>query len=263
MPAPPSGAAHWMTNISGILHAPTCVAFVHCEQMRVLVVEDELKIGEALRDGLQAEQYDVSLERTGEAAFYRASTEDFDLMVMDLGLPGRDGLEVIAALRQNKLRTPIIVLTARDAVEARVDGLDVGADDYIVKPFAFEELLARMRALMRRDPGHSPLVMTAGPLSLDVLTRTVTREGERIELTSREFEVIECLMRFAGRIVSRETLAREVWHEPRTSSLDNVMDAHVARLRRKIDGDHMPSLIHTARGIGFTLGASSPAESNN
>src|SRR6185503_16806928 len=141
-------------------------------QMRVLVVEDETKIAEALRDGLQAEQYDVLLERTGEAAFYRASTEEFDLMVMDLGLPGRDGLEVIAALRQNKLRTPIIVLTARDAVHARVAGLDAGADDYIVKPFAFEELLARMRALMRRDPGHSQLVLTAGPLWLDVVKRT-------------------------------------------------------------------------------------------
>jgi DNA-binding response OmpR family regulator len=224
--------------------------------MRVLVVEDELKIGEALRDGLEAERYEVSLERTGEAAFYRASTEEFDLLVMDLGLPGRDGLEVISALRRNERRTPIIVLTARDSVESRVAGLDAGADDYLVKPFAFEELLARMRALMRRDPGHGQLTMTAGPLSLDVLKRTVTRDGRRIDVTSREFDVLECLMRFSGRVVSRETLSREVWNEPRTSSLDNVIDAHVTRLRRKIDADQASSLIHTVRGIGFELNSS-------
>jgi DNA-binding response OmpR family regulator len=221
--------------------------------MRVLVVEDELKIGEALRDGLEAERFDVCLERTGEAAFYRASTEDFDLLVMDLGLPGRDGLEVIAALRRNERRTPIIVLTARDAVDARVAGLDAGADDYLVKPFAFEELLARMRALMRRDAAQTQLTLSAGPLSVDVLTHTVTRGDARIDLTTREFDVLACLMRVPERIVSRETLAREVWNEPRTTSLDNVIDAHVARLRRKIDVDGTCSLIHTVRGIGFTL----------
>ena len=221
--------------------------------MRVLVVEDELKIAEALRDGLEAEQYAVSLERSGEGAFYRASTETFDVMVMDLGLPGRDGLEVISALRQNSLRMPIIVLTARDSVGARVAGLDAGADDYIVKPFAFEELLARMRALMRREPAHPQLVLTAGPLTLDVVKRTITRDGEQVELTVREFEVLECLMRFCGQIVSRETLAREVWKEARTTSLDNVLDVHITRLRRKIDANRTPSLIHTVRGIGFSL----------
>jgi DNA-binding response OmpR family regulator len=227
--------------------------------MRVLVVEDEQKIAEALRDGLEAEQYAVSLERSGEGAFYRASTEHFDVMVMDLGLPGRDGLEVISALRQNSLRTPIIVLTARDSVGARVAGLDAGADDYIVKPFAFEELLARMRALMRRDPANPQLVLTAGPLTLDVVKRTITRDGEPVELTVREFEVIECLMRFSGQIVSRETLAREVWKEARTTSLDNVIDVHVTRLRRKSDANRTPSLIHTVRGIGFALGLDIPS----
>jgi DNA-binding response OmpR family regulator len=228
--------------------------------MRVLVVEDELKIAEALRDGLQAEQYAVAVERTGEAAFYRASTEDFDLMVMDLGLPGRDGLDVISALRQNNLRTPIIVLTARDSVGARVAGLDAGADDYIVKPFAFEELLARMRALMRRETAHPQLVLNAGPLSLDVVKRTITRDGERVELTVREFEVLECLMRLSGQVVSRETLAREVWQEARTSSLDNVIDVHVTRLRRKVDSAQAPSLIQTVRGIGFTLSLDTPSD---
>ena len=230
--------------------------------MRVLVVEDELKIGEALRDGLEAEQYAVSLERTGEAGFFRATTEDFDLILMDLGLPGRDGIEVITALRRGTRRTPIIVLTARDSVDARVTGLDAGADDYIVKPFAFEELLARMRALMRRETAHPQLALNAGPLSMDVVKRTITRDGEDVELTVREFEVLECLMRFSGQIVSRETLAREVWKEQRTTSLDNVMDVHVTRLRRKIDANRTPSLIHTVRGIGFTLSLEAPPLTN-
>ena len=231
--------------------------------MRVLVVEDELKIGEALRDGLEAEQYAVSLERTGEAGFFRATTEEFDLILMDLGLPGRDGIEVISALRRGQRRTPIIVLTARDPVDARVTGLDAGADDYIVKPFAFEELLARMRALMRRETVHPQLVLTAGPLSLDVVRRTITRDGEDVELTVREFEVLECLMRFSGQVVSRETLAREVWKEQRTTSLDNVMDVHVTRLRRKIDANRTPSLIHTVRGIGFSLSLEAPSLTNS
>lgn len=231
--------------------------------MRVLVVEDELKIGEALRDGLEAEQYAVSLERSGEAGFFRATTEEFDLILMDLGLPGRDGIEVITALRRGNRRMPIIVLTARDSVGARVTGLDAGADDYIVKPFAFEELLARMRALMRRETAHPQLVLSAGPLSLDVMKRAITRDGEDVELTVREFEVIECLMRYSGQIVSRETLAREVWREARTTSLDNVIDVHVTRLRRKIDANRTPSLIHTVRGIGFSLSLEAPLLTNH
>ena len=221
--------------------------------MRVLVVEDELKIAEALRDGLEAEQYAVSIERSGEAAFFRASTDAFDLILMDLGLPGRDGLEIISALRRNTVRTPIIVLTARDSVDARVAGLDAGADDYLVKPFAFEELVARVRALIRREPPPLRLVLTAGALSLDVVTRTVTRDGEPLDLTVKEFEVIECLMRFSGEVVSRESLAREVWKEVRSTSLDNVIDVHITRLRRKVDADRLPSFIHTVRGVGFTL----------
>jgi DNA-binding response OmpR family regulator len=221
--------------------------------MRVLVVEDELKIAEALRDGLEAEQYAVSIERSGEAAFFRASTDTFDLILMDLGLPGRDGLEIISALRRNTVQTPIIVLTARDAVDARVAGLDAGADDYLVKPFAFEELVARVRALIRREPPPQRLVLTAGSLSLDVVTRTLTRDGKPLDLTVKEFEVIECLMRFSGEIVSRETLAREVWKERRSTSLDNVIDVHITRLRRKVDADLLPSFIHPVRGVGFTL----------
>jgi DNA-binding response OmpR family regulator len=221
--------------------------------MRVLVVEDEWKVAGALREGLEAEQYEVTVERNSEGAFYRTSTEAFDLIVLDLGLPGRDGLDILAALREQRVHVPVIVLTARDSVEDRVSGLDAGADDYVVKPFAFAELLARMRALMRRGPTASAHVLTVGPLSLDVVARTVTRDGHVIDLTMKEFDLLEHLMRSAGQVVSRETLAREVWGElERSSSLDNVIDVHMTRLRRKIDFERVP-LIHTVRGVGFTV----------
>jgi DNA-binding response OmpR family regulator len=226
--------------------------------MRVLVVEDELKVAGALREGLEAEQYDVTLERTGEGAFYRTTTETFDLILLDLGLPGRDGLNILAAIREKSVTVPVIVLTARDSVEDRVGGLDAGADDYVVKPFAFAELLARMRALVRRGSAVHVHLLRVGPLSLDALTRTAQRDDQTIELTAREYELLEHLMRSAGQVVSRETLAREVWGEPgRSSSLDNVIDVHMARLRRKVDFERSP-LIHTVRGVGFTVREGEP-----
>jgi DNA-binding response OmpR family regulator len=226
--------------------------------MRVLVVEDESKVAGALREGLEAEDYDVTVERTGEAAFYRTSTETFDLILLDLGLPGRDGLDVLAAVRQKRNAVPVIVLTARDSIEDRVLGLDAGADDYVVKPFAFAELLARIRALSRRGAPSEAYVLTMGPLSLNVMTRTVTRDGQTIDLTVKEFDLLEHLLRNGGQVVSRESLAREVWREPgRSSSLDNVIDVHMARLRRKIDTGRAP-LIHTVRGVGFTASEGEP-----
>jgi len=222
--------------------------------MRVLVVEDEWKVADALREGLQAEDYEVAVERTGEGAFYRTATENFDLILLDLGLPGRDGLEVMTALRRKHISVPIIVLTARDTVADRVRGLDAGADDYLVKPFAFAELLARMRVLLRRGRLPDPRQFTVGPLMLDVVMRKVTRDGQPIEVTVREFELLEFLMRYDGQVVSRETLAREVWKESgRTAPLDNVIDAHMARLRRKVDADAAVKMIHTIRGVGFVL----------
>jgi len=222
--------------------------------MRVLVVEDEWKVADALREGLQAEDYEVAVERTGEGAFYRTATENFDLILLDLGLPGRDGLEVMTALRRKHISVPIIVLTARDTVADRVKGLDAGADDYLVKPFAFAELLARMRVLLRRGRLPDPRQFTVGPLMLDVVMRKVTRDGQPIEVTVREFELLEFLMRYDGQVVSRETLAREVWKESgRTAPLDNVIDAHMARLRRKVDADAAVKMIHTIRGVGFVL----------
>ncbi|MSR63515.1 MAG: response regulator transcription factor [Planctomycetes bacterium] len=222
--------------------------------MRILVIEDEAKVARALEQGLEGEGYAVALAHTGEEGFFRTSAEHFDLVLLDVMLPGRDGFEVLAALRQRGVRTPVLVLTARDAVADRVRGLDAGADDYLVKPFAFAELLARIRALLRRGRAEPALELALGDLELDIATHRVTRAGARIELTAREFELLEALLRHAGQVVSRETLAREVWQEERRSEqLDNVIDVYVARLRKRIDGEGRPRLIHTVRGVGFAL----------
>jgi two-component system copper resistance phosphate regulon response regulator CusR len=227
--------------------------------MRVLVVEDEQKVANALREGLEGERYDVVVERTGEAAFFRINTEDFDAILLDLGLPGRDGLQVLKALRERGTKTPVLVLTARDSVQDRVAGLDSGADDYLVKPFAFAELLARIRALVRRGRSAESPRLSTGDLDMDLITRKVTRAARPIELTVREFELLEYLLRHQGQVVSRETLARDVWQETaRSTPLDNVIDVHIARLRRKIDADYPVKLIHTVRGVGFMLHEGEP-----
>ena len=227
--------------------------------MRVLVVEDEQKVGDALQEGLTGEGYDVVVERTGEGAFYRVKTEAFDVILLDLMLPGRDGLEVLRTLRNGGVDTPVLVLTARDTLEDRVLGLDGGADDYLVKPFAFEEMLARIRALLRRPRFSEALHFGVGDLTMDLVSRKVTRGGERVDLTVREFELLEYLMRHEGQVVSRGTLARDVWKETgRSTPLDNVIDVHIARLRRKIDSGPAPKLVHTVRGVGFMLQEGEP-----
>jgi len=220
----------------------------------VLVVEDEQKVADALREGFESERYDVVVERTGEGAFFRINTETFDVVLLDLTLPGRDGLDILKALRQRRMETPVLVLTARDSLEDRVMGLDSGADDYLVKPFAFAELLARVRALVRRGRTAESPRLTVGDLEMDLVTRKVTRGGRAVELTVREFELLEYLMRYQGQVVSRESLARDVWKETaRSTPLDNVVDVHIARLRRKVDVDQAVKLIHTVRGVGFML----------
>ena len=228
-------------------------------RLRVLVVEDEQKVANALKEGLQGESYDVIVERTGEGAFFRVNTETFDVILLDLGLPGRDGIEILTALRRRRLETPVLVLTARDSLEDRVLGLDAGADDYLVKPFAFAELVARVRALVRRGRSTESPRLTVADLDVDLITRRVTRGGKLVELTVREFELLEFLMRHHGQVVSRETLARDVWKETaRTTPLDNVIDVHIARLRRKVDPDGVPKLIHTVRGVGFMVREGEP-----
>ena len=227
--------------------------------MRILIVEDEQKVANAIREGLEGEQYSVIVERTGEGAFFRTTTEDFDVILLDLGLPGRDGLEILRALRERGIKTPVLVLTARDALQDRVIGLDAGADDYMIKPFAFAELVARIRALVRRGRSAETSRLGIGDLEMNVVTRKVSRGGRAVELTVREFELLEFLLRHQGQVVSRETLARDVWKETaRTTPLDNVIDVHIARLRRKVDADQGARLIHTVRGVGFMLREGEP-----
>ena len=221
---------------------------------RVLVVEDELKVANALREGLEGEGYVVVLEHTGEGAFFRMTTESFDVILLDIMLPGRDGLQVLTTLRARGVDTPVLVLTARDSLDDRVIGLDSGADDYLVKPFAFAEVLARIRALLRRGRANEAAHLTIADLQMDLMTRNVTRAGQPIELTTREFELLEYLLRHDGQVVARGTLARDVWKETaRTTPLDNVIDVHIARLRRKVDLEHPVKLIHTVRGVGFMV----------
>jgi DNA-binding response OmpR family regulator len=227
--------------------------------MRILVVEDEQKVADALREGLEDERYDVVVERTGEGAFFRVNTETFDVVLLDLTLPGRDGLEILRALRERRMETPVLVLTARDSLQDRVTGLDAGADDYLVKPFAFAELLARIRALVRRGRVAEAPRLSVSDLEMDLVTRKVLRGGRAVDLTVREFELLEFLMRYQSQVVSRETLARDVWKETaRTTPLDNVIDVHIARLRRKVDLEHHVKLIHTVRGVGFMLREGEP-----
>ena len=222
--------------------------------MRVLVVEDERKVAKALREGLEAERYEVSVASTGEEGFFLVNNETFDLVLLDLMLPRRDGIEVLTTLRRRGLQTPVLILTAKDAVDDRVHGLDSGADDYLVKPFAIPELLARIRALLRRGRPDQVLKLQQEDLVMDLVTRKVTRGSHALELTGREFDLLEYLLRHADRIVSREMLARDVWHvTARATPLDNVIDVSMARLRRKVDERFEPKLIQTIRGVGFAL----------
>jgi DNA-binding response OmpR family regulator len=217
-------------------------------------VEDEPRVAHALREGLAAEGYGVTLAQTGEDGFFLASTQPFDLIVLDRMLPGRDGLEILASLRRNGLLTPALLLTARGALEDRVAGLDAGADDYVVKPFAFAELLARLRALLRRTRGDQLLRLSISDLVIDVPSRAVSRGGDAVETTTREYELLEYLVRHKGTLVSREMLARDVWGETqRSTPLDNVIDVHIAHLRKKVDQGRPVRLIHTVRGVGFII----------
>jgi two-component system copper resistance phosphate regulon response regulator CusR len=226
--------------------------------VRVLVVEDERKIAQILVSALEAEHYDVVVARTGEDGFFRANAEAFDLVVLDVMLPGRSGLEILQTLRQRHIDTPVLMVTARDGVDDRVLGLDLGADDYLVKPFAIPELLARIRALLRRGRPSDVFRLKAADLELDLVTRRAVRSERLLDLTAREFELLEYLLRHQGHLVSREMLAREVWKEPRRATpLDNVIDVQMTRLRKKVDADG-ERLIHTVRGVGFVLREGEP-----
>jgi two-component system, OmpR family, copper resistance phosphate regulon response regulator CusR len=222
--------------------------------VKILLVEDERKLAEAVSEGLQSEGYAVMLSPSGEHALARIRAHSFDLVLLDVMLPERSGLEVLSDLRRTGFQAPVLILTSRDSIEDRVLGLDAGADDYLVKPFAFPELLARVRALIRRNvpAGHTSLQMA--DLILEMDGRTATRSGKRLELTAREFDLLEYLLQHRGSVVSREMLAREVWKQVmRYTPLDNVIDVQITRLRRKLDSDFSKKLLHTVRGVGFVL----------
>jgi len=219
---------------------------------RVLVVEDERKVLRAVEQALRAEGHEVATAATGDEGARLAAAQPFDCLVLDLMLPGRGGLEVLADLRRAGKATPVLVLTARDAIEDRVAGLDAGADDYLVKPFSLAELLARVRALLRRGQPERETVLRAGGLEADLLARRVTCGGVEVELTPREFEVLAYLLRHRGRPVTRDMLGRDVWQEP-GHALTNVIEVYITLLRRKLEAAGAEALIHTVRGVGYTL----------
>jgi DNA-binding response OmpR family regulator len=221
--------------------------------MRILLVEDDRKAATLLTRGLQEEGFIVDVASTGEDGEEKATVNEYDLLVLDWLLPGKDGLAVCRTLRDSGNSIPILMLTARDAVTDRVSGLRTGADDYLTKPFAFDELLARIRALLRRSRVAQPAVLRVADLALDSATRRVTRGHAAITLTPKEYAILEVLMRAAGEVVTRTRLAERVWDEA-AEVLDNLVDAHVSHLRRKIDRGTSVPLIHTVRGIGYRLG---------
>lgn len=224
--------------------------------MRILIIEDEKKVAKALREGLEAERYEVSVAATGEEGFFLASEGSFDLLLLDLMLPRRDGIDVLTMLRKCGVQTPVFVLTAKDAVEDRVLGLDRGADDYLTKPFDLGELVARLHALLRRaalSDEHSD-AMTVGPLTIDTARRLVFVDGERVDLTKREFDLLAALAENAGVVLSRQRLLELVWGYDFDVDT-NVADVFISYLRRKLERDGVPRVIHTVRGIGYVLRA--------
>jgi heavy metal response regulator len=222
--------------------------------LRLLVVEDEPGIAAFLKQGLTEEGYAVDVVGDGEQAIAFALSAPYDAIILDILLPKKDGFQVCAELRRRSLRTPILMLTARGAVEDRVRGLDTGADDYLVKPFAFAELLARVRALLRRPAVALPTLLQVGDLTLDPVTRRVQRAGRPIELTPKEFSLLELLMRHPGQVLSRTQIAEHVWNY-NFFHQSNVVDVYVRYLRRKIDDGFQHRLIHTVRGAGYKIEA--------
>jgi two-component system, OmpR family, response regulator len=221
--------------------------------VRILLVEDELKMSRVLRRGLEQEGYAVDTVNDGDDALRRGLLEEYDAIVLDVMLPGRDGFSVCAQLRAKGRWAPILILTARDGVQDRIRGLDAGADDYLVKPFSFEELLARLRALVRRGAAERPAILSVDDVTLDPATRSVARDGAPIELSAREFALLEFLMHHHGEVVSRTRILEHVW-DVNYDGFSNVVDVYVGYLRKKLEQPFDRSFIRTVRGVGYGVG---------
>ncbi len=227
--------------------------------MRILIIEDERKVAKAIQEGLEREHYNVTVAGDGEEGFFQLFEHPFDLVLLDLNLPGRDGMDVLRTMRQRGLQIPVIILSARDALSSKVTGLETGADDYLVKPFAFPELLARIRSVLRRGTVEPEKKLSIADLSIDLVGRKVTRGEQPIALTVKEFDLLSFLIRNKHRVIPRDMLAREVWGDVgRATALDNVIDVHMAHLRRKIDDPFPVKLLYTLRGVGFMLSDRKP-----
>lgn len=220
--------------------------------MRILIIEDEIKAAEYLRKGFTENGFVADVANDGEDGLHLALTGEYDLIILDVGLPERSGWSVITELRRKEKEMPVLFLTARDAVEDRIKGLELGADDYLVKPFVFSELLARVRTILRRGPLRQPDVLTIGDLVVDLVRHKAMRAGQRLELTPKEFALLSLLARRAGEVVSRTLIAEQVW-DMNFDSDTNVVDVAVRRLRAKVDDPHETKLIHTLRGVGYVL----------
>jgi len=222
--------------------------------MKVLIVEDEKKIAAFVRKGLEAQGFVVEVSHHGDEGFTLATTRSYDVAVLDIMLPGRDGLSILRNLRERRIPLPVILLTARSELNERLEGLNLGADDYLTKPFHIEELIARIHAVTRRAAGQSQSLLSAADLTMNLLTREVIRAGRRIELTPREFSLLEHLMRSPGRVLTRVEICERVWEynfDPGT----NLVDVYIQRIRKKVDGDFREKLVETIRGVGYRVKA--------
>ncbi len=222
--------------------------------MRLLVVEDEKKVASFIKQGLEEEGYAVDVALDGEKGLEMALDRVHDLIILDISLPKRDGLQVLKKLRQQRVNIPVLLLTVRATIEDKILGLDAGADDYLTKPFAFQELVARVRALLRRRAEAEPALLQVADLILDPARRVVSRSGEKIELTAKEFALLEYFMRNPGRVLTRTLMIEHVWNYD-FDTMTNIIDVYVAYLRKKIDSGREPKLIHTVRGVGYVLKA--------
>ena len=225
------------------------------QNVRILIAEDHPSLGRSMAEGLREEGYNVDLAIDGPTAEQEMSAKDYSCLILDLILPGKDGLTLLKELRQKGDQTPVMCVTARDALDDRVAGLDLGADDYLVKPFAWDELLARVRALIRRERGHPRAKVTVGDLEIDLVSRSVTRGGKSIHLTAREFMLLQYLATREGQVVSRSEISKHLYGTDDEAS-SNVVDVYIGYLRNKIDKPYETKLIHTRRGAGYQMSAS-------